>query len=185
MKFLVLGASLRKDSLNVKLSHVIENILKQEGHHVSSVSFLSLDVPLYNEDVQNVGFPEGVKKYGELLQEADGWIICSPEYNFSVPGTVKNFIDWLSRLKPNPFSGKQIFLASASPGLVGGNRGLWHLRVPLEACKGFVYPTMFSIPKAHEAFDEKGHLKDASTLDRLALAIKDFNSHVERNLRSS
>lgn len=186
MKFLVLGASLRKDSVNIKLSHVIEEILKQEGDKVTSASFLSLDIPLYNEDVEKgEGIPEGVKRYAKLLSEADAWIICSPEYNYSMPGTLKNLIDWLSRIRPVPFDNKQILLLAASPSPVGGIRGLWALRVPLEGCNGFVFPQMYSLPKAHEAFSEKGQLKEASALERLNKLIKDFKVHAEKATRSS
>ncbi len=186
MKFLVLGASLRKDSYNVKLSHLVEDILRKEKVEVVSPSFNSFEMPLFNEDLQNKeGIPAGISKYAEELQAADAWIICSPEYNFSVPGTVKNFVDWLSRVQPVPFNKKQIFLLSASPALAGGVRGLWHLRVPLEGCGGFVYPQMFSVSKAHEAFNEKGQLAEASTFEKLEWAIKDFKNHVEKILGSS
>jgi NAD(P)H-dependent FMN reductase len=185
MKFLVLAGSMRKDSLNVKLASIIEEILKKEGSEVTSISFISLDIPLYNEDVEKAeGIPEGIKRYAKLLHEADAWVICSPEYNYSMPGTLKNMIDWLSRIRPVPFSNKQILLLAASPSPLGGVRGLSALRVPLEGCNGFVFPQMYTLPKAHEAFSEQGQLKEASALERLNKLIKDFKVHAEKITRS-
>jgi NAD(P)H-dependent FMN reductase len=86
-------------------------------------------------------------------------LIASPEYNFSLPGVLKNAIDWLSRAKPMVLKGKRALLLSASPSLVGGNRGLWALRVPLEAIGVHVYPDMFSLASAPEAMSDDA-LKD-------------------------
>ena len=87
-------------------------------------------------------------------------MIASPEYNASIPGYLKNTIDWVSRFRPQPFNGKQAFLLSASPAMSGGNRGLWSLRVPLEHLGARVYPDMFSLALALEAFGESGRLKN-------------------------
>src|SRR5918996_6197007 len=85
-------------------------------------------------------------------------MIASPEYNASMPGVLKNLIDWTSRIRPQPFNGKQGFLLSASPSMAGGNRGLWSLRIPLEHLGARVYPDMFSLAQAHQAFDADGGL---------------------------
>ena len=87
--------------------------------------------------------------------------VASPEYNMSMPALVKNAIDWLSRTKPMPLRGKNALLLSASQGLVGGNRGLWALRVPLEVLGVHVYPDMFSLATAQNAFSEGGGINSA------------------------
>jgi chromate reductase, NAD(P)H dehydrogenase (quinone) len=85
-------------------------------------------------------------------------VIVSPEYIASMPGSLKNAIDWLSRLHPQPFNERQWMLLSASPSMAGANRGLWSLRVPLEHLSSRVYPDMFSLAQAHQAFDDAGSL---------------------------
>jgi chromate reductase, NAD(P)H dehydrogenase (quinone) len=79
-------------------------------------------------------------------------VIASPEYNSSMPGLLKNAIDWVSRCKPQPFHERHALLMSASPSMGGGNRGLWALRIPLEHLGARVYPDMFSLAMAHKAF---------------------------------
>jgi chromate reductase len=114
-------------------------------------------------------------------------VISSTEYNYSTPGTLKNLIDWVSRLNPTPWKDCPILLMSASPALVGGNRGLWHTRVPLECCGGFILPNMFSLASAYTAFDEKGKLKDAELQKRLQQNISQFIAYVPaiKNLKPS
>src|SRR5687768_4561398 len=87
------------------------------------------------------------------LLESDGFIIASPEYNASMPGTIKNLIDWTSRFRPQPFDGRHGLLLSASPSLAGGSRGLWSLRVPLEHLGARIFPDMFSLAMAHKALE--------------------------------
>ena len=98
------------------------------------------------------GFPEPARELCRRLQACDAFLIASPEYNASMPGYLKTTIDWVSRFRPQPFNGKQALLLSASPSMVGGNRGLWSLRVPLEHLGTRIYPDMFSLAQAHEAF---------------------------------
>src|SRR5205085_4260862 len=98
------------------------------------------------------GMPAGATELQRRLVAADAFIIASPEYNASMPGILKNLIDWTSRFRPQPFDGRQGLLMSASPSLAGGNRGLWALRVPLEHLGARIYPDMFSLSMAHKAF---------------------------------
>src|SRR5262249_28990380 len=90
-----------------------------------------------------------------------------------------NAIDWVSRAKPQPFNGKQGLLLSASPASAGGNRGLWALRVPLEHLGARVYPDMFSLAQAHQAFDPDGQLANAELQQRLERTIECFMELVE------
>ena len=79
-------------------------------------------LPLYNQDVMDQGVPEPVAKMGEAISAADALLIVSPEYNWSIPGALKNAIDWLSRLQPNPLEGKPVSIWTVSPGILGGAR---------------------------------------------------------------
>jgi chromate reductase, NAD(P)H dehydrogenase (quinone) len=156
------------------------------GTHVDLVDFSEFSGPLYNADIQtSVGFPAEITHFTNRLQESDGLVISSPEYNFSIPGTLKNLIDWVSRISPMPWKGYPVLLMSASPSLVGGNRGLWSTRIPLEGCGSFVFPDMFSLGSAYSAFDDKGQLKDKPLFDRLSQNMIEFISYasVTRNLK--
>lgn len=110
----------------------------------------------------------------KILISAAAIIIATPEYNGGIPGVLKNALDWASRAKPNPIDSKHILLLGASPGALGSVRGLWHTRVPFEALGAFVYPQMFGLAKAHEAFDEKGFLKDSKNQEQLTKLVQNF-----------
>ena len=100
-----------------------------------------------------MGLPAGADEFRRRIEETDAFVIASPEYNASMPGALKNAIDWVSRFQPQPFHQRHGLLLSASPSMVGGNRGLWALRVPLEHLGARIYPDMFSLAQAHAAFD--------------------------------
>lgn len=181
MKILLLPASLRKESCNKKLISVVDKILQTNGHTTDVIHFSEFELPLYSADTQdNQGFPPSMLKFIDRLNAADGFIISSPEYNFSTPAILKNLIDWVSRATPQPWKNKHILLLSASPSLVGGNRGLWHTRVPLECCGAFVYPDMFSLANAYQAFGEENNLKDPVSQERLSKTIDAFLKHAKK-----
>lgn len=181
MKLLLFAASLREGSFNKKLIRIAEEMVKKEGITADLADFSEFSAPLYNADIQNtVGFPPEITLFKERLQNSDGLIISSPEYNFSTPGTLKNLIDWVSRMNPVPWKKSVILLMSASPSLVGGNRGLWTTRIPLEACGAFLFPDMFSLSSADSAFDETGALKNKDLEKRLHQNIVEFISYVQR-----
>lgn len=153
LKVLVFAASLRADSLNRKLASIAARVAEQSGATVDRASMRDFDVPLYDGDVEERnGIPAGAEELRRRLLESDAFIIASPEYNGSMPGTIKNLIDWTSRFRPQPFDARHGLLMSASPSLVGGNRGLWALRMPLEHLGSRIFPDMFSLSKAHNAF---------------------------------
>jgi NAD(P)H-dependent FMN reductase len=161
LRVMVLGASLRKDSLNVRLATLAAQTVRARGADVRQPRMAELDCPAYDQDVElSTGIPAGAREFCRLLKESDALMIASPEYNASIPGYLKNTIDWVSRFRPQPFNGKQAFLLSASPSMSGGNRGLWSLRVPLEHLGARVYPDMFSLAQALEAFGDDGRLKN-------------------------
>jgi NAD(P)H-dependent FMN reductase len=174
------AASLRKDSCNKKLINIAAQFVKKQNHIADLADFAEFSAPLYNADDQDsTGFPQGIMAFVQRLKQADGLIISSPEYNFSIPGTLKNLLDWVSRIDPYPWKAYPILLMSASPSMIGGNRGLWATRVPLEACGGFVFPDMFSLAGAYSAFDDQHQLKDTQLADRLKTNIAAFLSFAD------
>ena len=175
MKLFAFAAALRKDSLNRKLLRVATGFAEKAGATLDVADFHEFDMPLYDGDVEAAsGIPAGAQKLRERFLGADAFLIASPEYNFSIPGTLKNAIDWVSRANPPAWRGKPGLLMSASPSLVGGNRGLWALRPALEVTGAVLYPDMFSLASAHEAFDEAGALKDAKMAGRLEKNVAAF-----------
>jgi chromate reductase, NAD(P)H dehydrogenase (quinone) len=96
-----------------------------------------------------------------------------------MPGHLKNAIDWVSRIRPQPFNGRQGLLVSASPSMAGGNRGLWSLRVPLEHLGARVYPDMFSLAQAQHAFDAAGRIAAPVLQERFERTIECFLELVE------
>ena len=123
--------------------------------------------------------PEGAERLKEKLLANDAFILASPEYNASMPGVIKNSIDWVSRFRPQPFTRRQGLLMSASPSMSGGNRGLWALRVPLEHLGARVYPDMFSLAQAHQAFASDGRIGDAQLQKRFDETISCWLQSVE------
>ncbi|HEV2523943.1 MAG TPA: NAD(P)H-dependent oxidoreductase [Gammaproteobacteria bacterium] len=186
MKLLMFAASLRKDSFNKKLIKTAENIVKELNVTPHLIDYAELKAPIYNyDDEVGIGYPAEIKHFEKLLLESDGLVISSPEYNFTTPGTLKNLIDWTSRLNPTPLKNYPVLLMSASPAMAGGNRGLWNTRIPFEYCNAFVYPGMFSLSMADKAFNEQAQLHDENLHKRLKQNIADFIPYATalKNLR--
>ena len=175
MKILAFAASLRRGSLNKKLVTTVAGMLRELGGDVDLADFAEFDMPLYDGDKQAAeGLPPGALRLKERVEAASALVIASPEYNYSIPGTLKNAIDWVSRARPMPWRGRSIYLVSASPGAVGGIRGLWQTRIPLEGCGALVFPDMFALAHADRAFGDDGRLADAATADRLRQQLLGF-----------
>jgi NAD(P)H-dependent FMN reductase len=175
MKVLAFAASLKKTSLNRKLITLAAEIARAEEYDVDVAEFSEFDMPLYNGDLdQAQGLPLGARELQRRVEAASALILAVPEYNYSIPGTLKNAIDWVSRARPVPWRGRSVFLMSASPSPMGGIRGLWQTRIPLEGCGAIVFPDMFALAHASEAFDETGHLKDLSLARRLEKELVGF-----------
>lgn len=157
LRVLIFSASLRAESLNTRLAQLAVRIAQQQGAIVDLASMRDFDVPSYDGDAEAAqGIPPGAHELQRRLLANDAFVIACPEYNASMPGVLKNAIDWVSRFRPQPFDTRHALLMSASPSMAGGNRGLWALRVPLEHLGTRVYPDMFSLAAAHKAFaDDK------------------------------
>lgn len=180
VRALVFGASLRRGSLNDRLAALAASVAEERGALVSRAQMADFDCPSYDQDVEREeGIPPGAQRLREQLVASDAFIIVSPEYNASMPGVLKNVIDWVSRFRPQPLNGRQGLLMSASPSMAGGNRGLWALRVPLEHLGSRVYPDMFSLSQAHEAFAPDGRLANPMLRDRFETTIECFLDLVE------
>ncbi len=179
LNVLVFAASLRSDSLNRQLADVAARVARQAGATVDHASMRDFDVPSYDGDIEKAeGVPKGADELRRRLTACDAFIISSPEYNASMPGVLKNLIDWTSRFRPQPFDTKQCLLMSASPSMAGGNRGLWALRMPLEHLGARVYPDMFSLAQAHRALAD-GDIADAALRERFGKNLQAFLSLAE------
>jgi chromate reductase len=162
VRLLVFAASLREGSMNDKLATLAASVAKQKGATVERATMAQFECPSYDMDVEtSAGIPSGAQALHDALNSVDGFMIASPEYNASMPGVLKNTIDWASRFRPQPFNGKQAFLMAASPSMTGGKVGLWALRQPLEHLGARTYPDMFALAQAHRALDESGRIADA------------------------
>jgi NAD(P)H-dependent FMN reductase len=175
LRLLAFAASLRKDSLNRKLIRVAADLTRASGAEVDLADFHQFDMPLFDGDILAAqGIPAGAQEMIRRIGAADGLVISSPEYNYSLPGTLKNAIDWVSRAKPMPLRGRSALLLGASTSQVGAIRGLWQLRIPLEGLGVWVHPDMYSLPWAEKQFDEQGGLKEPERLDRLKKLVGDY-----------
>jgi chromate reductase len=160
----VLGicGSLRRSSYNAAALRAAEE-LAPDGLHIERASIA--EIPLYNEDQRlAAGFPPPVEALRERIRAADAVLIVTPEYNYSVPGVLKNVIDWVSRPPEQPFSGKPVALMGASPGRLGTARAQYHLRQMFVFLNAYVMnqPEIF-IADAPARFDSEGKLTDEST----------------------
>ena len=136
LHFVTLLGSLRKASFNAAVARALPE-LAPEGISITPLGSIG-DFPHYDQDVQDAGFPPPVLAMAEQIQAADGVIIVTPEYNYSIPGALKNAIDWLSRVSPQPLDGKPVAIQTASPGMIGGARAQYHLRQSLVFLDAYV-----------------------------------------------
>lgn len=125
-KIVVLIGSLRQGSYNRMVANTLQE-LAPEGMEIEILPSVG-EIPHYDSDVQAAGIPQAVLNMGAAIKAADGIVIVTPEYNYSVPGVLKNAIDWLSRLPDAPFAGKPLAIQSASMGILGGARAQYQLR---------------------------------------------------------
>lgn len=171
VRIALLSGSLRAESFNTTLVlSVAAEIEKQGGVEIDLISLNRLDLPIYDQDIEDRAFPSPGLELKDRLKAADAFLIGSPEYNGSISAALKNAIDWASRPRPDEeplecFKGKACGLLAASPGAIGGLRGLRHVRQILTQIQMVVIPQEFALAKAHEAFDENGQIKDEKARD--------------------
>lgn len=164
---LAFAGSLRRDSYNKKLVRIAAEGARKAGAEVTYLDLRELALPMFDEDLEaEQGLPPGGRRLKDLLMAHDGLLLSSPEYNSSISGALKNAIDWASRPVEGErplecFEGKVATLMAASPGVLGGLRGLVTVRSVLGNIGTIVLPHQIAVAKAHEAFAEDGSLKDA------------------------
>ncbi len=167
-RILAFSGSTRVGSFNQQLVSIVAEGARVAGASLTVISLRDFPLPLFDQDLEAaVGLPDNARKLKALMLAHHGFLIASPEYNSSVSGVLKNAIDWVSRAESDTetpliaFRGKVAAILSASPGRLGGIRGLVHLRSILGNIGMLLLPEQVTISRAHEAFDGEGALKDA------------------------
>ncbi len=178
---LVICGSLRKGSYNAALARLLPALAPAGLALRPAPSFETF--PIYNFDLQqSSGFPAQVNAWADAIRGADALIIVSPEYNWSIPGGLKNAIDWVSRMKEQPFKDKPVVLQSCAGGILGGSRMQYHLRMSLTS----VDVVLFGRPEviitfAAQKFDEKTlELKDQTAIDLIKQQLAGFETFARR-----
>lgn len=174
LRVLVVVASFRADSHSGRLAGTVARLAQQAGTSVELAAIREFGVPPHDgEEDETRGIPAGAEAFAKRLAASDAFVLASPECNASMPGAIKDLIDWTSCIKPQPFDGCHALLLSASAGTDGGSNGLWMLRVPLEHLGVRVFPETFSLRAAHEAFADDS-LADATLQARLEKTVRAF-----------
>ena len=178
IKILGFGGSFRKGSYNKALLNAAKELVPEDA--VLEIFDIS-GIPLYNQDLENE-MPDAVKEFKEKIKAADAILIATPEYNYSIPGFLKNAIDWASRPYPdNSFNGKPVAVMSASGGAMGASRAQYHLR------QSFVFLNMHPVNKpevivtfASEKIDAEGRLMDQKTREKIAELLRSLVDFTRR-----
>jgi chromate reductase, NAD(P)H dehydrogenase (quinone) len=174
--------SLRKGSYNRIVMNTLQGFAPDGMRVAEAPSFA--EFPLYNADVQNsTGFPAPVQTMAEAIRAADGVIFVSPEYNYGIPGGLKNAIDWVSRLPDQPFANKPIAMISASAGILGGGRMQYDLR----RCMIFLDALTMNKPEifignVSQKIDEKtGQIKDEQAVGFIKTQLAAFAKFIAQH----
>lgn len=188
-KILTFAGSTREGSLNKKLACLVAGIVKQNNAQATFIDLKDYPLPLYDGDVeQQHPFPDSAKKLKALMASHDGWLIASPEYNSSITAVLKNTLDWITRSEDKStdltaIQGKTVAIVSASPGRLGGLRGLVHLRAILSNLGCMVLPNQLAISDALNAFDDTGALNDVNQSKQLydiVMALLDVSNRLNK-----
>jgi chromate reductase len=171
MKLAVLGGSLRGASLNRRLLEHLARTLERGGHEAPILSGEALRLPLYDADLP---VPAGVLALQAALEGIHGLVLVSPEYNAGIPPHLKNAVDWLSTLTPNPFRGLPVLLAAASPGALGGARALLAWRATLANLGALALPGAITVPLADQNLDAAGTPREARTEAAIETSLAAF-----------
>ncbi len=178
LRILGISGSLRRGSYNSAALRAAPELAPRD---MRVESFDIAHIPLYNEDVKQQGFPSPVEELRHRVREADGVLLATPEYNYSIPGVLKNAIDWVSRPPEQPFDGKPIAIMGASPSALGTGRAQYHLRQCFVFLNGLVMnrPEVM-IAQASSKFDAEGKLIDQPTREFLGTMLTAFAAWVRR-----
>ena len=184
-RILAFGGSLRRDSYNQKLAAIAAEGAREAGAEVTLIALRDFPMPVYDGDLEEAsGMPEQAKRLKDLFRKHDGLIISAPEYNSSITAALKNAIDWVSRTESDDeppliaYTGKSAILCAASPGALGGLRGLVHVKAILGNIGVTVLPNQVAVGKAYEAFATDGSLVDT----KLAAKVKGLGAELARHL---
>lgn len=190
-KIVAFAGSLRKDSWNKSLVRIAASGAQAAGAEVTLLNLADFPLPIFNQDEeQDHGLPSNARQLKDLLISHHGMLIASPEYNSSITAVLKNTIDWVSRPVPGEppmaaFNNKAATLISASPGALGGLRGLVHLRAILGNIGVLVLPGTVSVPKANEAFGADGQLLDAGLQARVQRLGAELAGFLTRHIQAA
>ena len=179
LNILGIVGSLRKGSSNRALLEAMARDLAPEGMTIEVADISG--VPLYNEDDRTDGFPPAVQGLRDRIAAADGVIIATPEYNYSVPGVLKNAIDWASRPPEQPFDGKPVAILGASPGRLGTARAQYHLRQVFIFLNAMVMnkPEVM-VGSVHEVLGDEGSIKDEATASFITEYLEAFRDWIAK-----
>lgn len=172
-RILAFAGSTRRESWNKKLIRVAAKGAGDAGAAVTLVDLADFPMPMYDGDLEaEKGIPEKGREFKDLLRRHQGFLMSCPEYNSSISGVLKNVIDWASRRENDEkplecFRGKVVSLMSASPGRLGGLRGLVHVRAILGNIGCIVLPNQVAVPSANDAFDPEGRLRDGGLREQV------------------
>lgn len=189
VRLLVTSGSSRTGSLNRRLASVAGHIAREAGAEVTELDLGALNLPLYHGDVEAAAMPDGARELRRLFASHDGFIVAAPEYNAFVTPLLINALDWASRPAAEgtlpaglaAMNGKVAGMVSASPGAVGGMRGLLFLRSFLATALGMmVVPETASIGQAHQAFDDSGALKDTKQQQAVERVVRSVLAQTAR-----
>ena len=181
LKVLVICGSLRKSSYNAALTRALPELAPPHMKLITAPPIGTF--PLYNADMQDAsGFPAPVNELAEAIRAADGVLFVTPEYNWSMPGVLKNAIDWVSRMKDQPFKEKPVAIQSCSQGPLGGARMQYHWRMSMTFLNAFIFgtPEVF-VGSAQNKFDKETlALTDQPTKDVIKLQLAAFAKFIVR-----
>ena len=166
----VFAASARRDSVNKHVARVVSDVLGDRRVEAQFVDLADYEMPLYHGDIESVhGIPEPTHRLAEQLRPAIGLLIASPEHNGAMTALLKNTIDWLTRIDLRILAGKYVGLMAASPGRLGGTRGLGLVRQWMDTMELAVAPEKLSIPRVGEVLDASGEVLrfDDDTMRRI------------------
>lgn len=180
LNVITIVGSLRKGSYNAALARELPKWQPAGMSITASPSWASF--PIYNADDQNTtGFPKDVEVLADAIRKADGVIFVTPEYNYGIPGGLKNAIDWVSRLKDQPFKDKPVAIQSATGGPMGGARMQYHMRQAMVFLNAFTFntPEIF-VGLAHTKFNDKMEFTDEAGIKFITQQLAGFETFIRK-----